>query len=85
VVNLISTKPTKENIMKYVYIVTGEHDGFIGAYSNFKKASVIAKEYAAGSYETDELNAVTISEQSNEWITFYQGTNTSDVERTLVQ
>ena len=71
--------------MKYVYIVTGEHDGFIGAYSNFKKASVIAKEYAAGSYETDALNAVTISEQSNEWITFYQGTNTSDVERTLVQ
>ena len=81
-VNLISTKPTEENIMKYVYIVTGEHDGFIGAYSNFKKASFIAKEYAAGA---EDVSKVTISDQSNEWNTFYSDWSKSDVERTIVQ
>ena len=68
--------------MKYIYIVTGEHDGFIGAYSNFKKASFIAKEYAAGSEDTSK---VTIGDQSNEWITFYHDWSKSDVERTIIQ
>jgi len=71
--------------MKYVYIVYGEHDGFIGAYSNFKKGSLVAKQYAAGSHWSYDTTNVTTSEQSNDWISFYEGSNTSNVERTIVE
>ena len=71
--------------MKYVYIVNGEHDGFLGAFSNFKKGSLRAREYAAGcEWDYNTTNVIT-HDESNEWISFYEGSNTSNVERTIVE
>ena len=71
--------------MRYVYVVNGEHDGFLGVYSSFKKASVAAKKYAAGRDLSFKLEEVGTSDQSDEYITFYIGKNTSDVSKELVE
>jgi len=60
--------------MRYVYLVNGEHDGLLGAYSNFEKAENMATSYA----KQNEQGVLTINNEYDH-ITYYSAVNQAEI------